>query len=1024
MFNNSKLAKSIRLAMVLGAASTALINGTVLSQENPTPDEKAEEAVEKISVTGSRIQRLDVEPTQFVDTIDSSYIKDRGITNAITALTDLPGVIGAASPTIGGNTAASSQGLGQNTISLYGLGSQRTLTLINGQRFISSTSPVNGASAPGSQVDVNNIPVALIDRVEVMKVGGAPVYGADAVAGVVNYILKKDYEGAEFSFDYNYVDGVMSDQSFRGLLGGNFDSGRGNLVVSLEYNKTDNIPASRVPTLANSWGAFTPAAGQGVPGADGKVPGNQVLLIPNPRAGILSNSGLITPGSRAITNLGIGAWDGKFIQFNPDGSGTVVPFDPGRATGNAVWASGGDGLNLSEANTAREGYERHNITVLGNYEINEYVNLDFSVFSNRSDAANQGYQAQKYSSGIFGGTGSSLKFNTSNPFLTQSARQSIESIAGGPTDFYMQKAWLNLGQREVINESSVQSVSLNFNGAFEALDTEFDWSVGYQKGISTIYSQDMAVDDAKWLAAMDVGINPKTGKIDCRYNYEADYDGGFVPSGSGVTSNENYLGPKGSCAPLNPFGSITQAARDYVTYPDQGQTRLEQSILSAYISGDLVELPAGYLGFALGYERRTEFAEFRGDGSAELTGFAPSNTAGGYKTEDIYVEFVVPLLSEDMDIPALQSLTLDASYRSIDNDRAGSDDVWAVGLNWLVFDDLMIRGNISETVRAPAVTELFLPVVEQNSFATDPCDARNLGNGPNPSVRKANCAAAGIPTDFGSEIQNASRRGSTGGNVNLKNEQAESTNVGIVYTPSWAQGLEISIDYIKIDIQDAILQFTLTDILNACYDATDFPNKFCTQFTRLPGGQFPQVNAFQSGYVNAALRNFEAMEYSLAYRNELADYPLIGDFFNADSGNLTWKLRLFNQKKNEISNTGFDFTDDTGEDREPDWIGNLNIGYGVGDFYAFIDVNWTGTTEVNVEQTEPLQYIDQYGNPFTKVPSMTTVNIGATYQVTEDILLRASIANATDWEPNAIEIFADSRFTYGRRYNVGFTMQF
>lgn len=1018
--NMSKLSKSVRLALLFGTVTAAT---PAFAQDAENTDETEGKLVEKIEVTGSRISRIDMEPTQLVDAIDDSYIRDRGMTNAITALLDLPGVAAGTTPEIGGNTAASSQGLGQNTISLYGLGSQRTLTLINGKRFISSNSPVGGGSAPGAQVDVNNIPVSLIDRVEVMKVGGAPVYGADAVAGVVNYILKRDYEGFEISYDYTYQDGISSDQSVRTLLGGNFDGGRGNVTVAFEYNEQDNIAAFRVPSLANDWSSFTPFPENGVPNADGEIPVNQVRLVPNPRAGILSNSGLITPGSLGLTNYGIGAWDGNFIQFNPDGSGTIVPYDPGIAQDNAVWASGGDGLNLGEANTAREGFERYNLTVLGSYKITDDVNLDVSFFANRSDASNQGYQAVQYSSGAFQYDGAALKFSTDNPFLVDSARETLEGYLGGPGEFYMHKAWVNLGQRQIINESNVYSANAELNGEFELDDKFFDWSVGYQKGISTIYSQRQSLDTAKWLNAMDVGINPETGAVDCRYNYDPDFEGGFVPSGSGVAAFENVLGPVGDCAPLNPFGSITDAAASYVLYNDQGQSRVEQSMFYAYLSGEIAELPAGPLAFATGYERRIESAEFRPDGTATILGFAPNATAGSYKTEDTYAEISVPVFSEDMDIPVFYSLSLDASYRKIDNSRSGSDDVWALGLNWRPIEDVMIRGNIAETVRAPAVTELFLPVVETSSFATDPCDNRNIGDGPNPSVREANCRADGIPEGFLSEIQNASRRGFTGGNATLNNEQAESVNYGIVYTPSWAEGLDLSIDFIKIDISDAIVEFSITDILNACYDATDFPNSFCSQFNRMENGQFPGVNAFTSGYVNAALRNFEGIEYAVNYRNELSDYPLVGSFFGEGSGDLNWSLRAFKQRKNEISNTGFDFTDDTGQWNDPDLTANLQVSYSVGDLFAFVDFNYTAETERNVEQTEPLQYIDQNGNPYTKVPSRMLIDVGATYQLTENILMRASVQNATDWYPNPIEI-SIGRYTYGRTYNVGFTANF
>jgi outer membrane receptor protein involved in Fe transport len=1008
------------MALLFGTVAVAM---PTFAQETEATDETEVKPLEKIEVTGSRISRIDMEPTQLVDSIDDSYIRDRGMTNAITALLDLPGVAAGTTPEIGGNTAASSQGLGQNTISLYGLGSQRTLTLINGTRFISSNSPVGGGSAPGAQVDVNNIPVSLIDRVEVMKVGGAPVYGADAVAGVVNYILKRDYEGFEISYDYTYRDGISSDQSVRTLLGGNFDNNKGNITVAFEYNEADNIAAKRVPSLANDWSSFTPFEEDAVPDADGNIPVNQVRLFPNPRAGILSNSGLITPGSLGLTNYGIGAWDGNFIQFNPDGSGTIVPYDPGTPTNNAVWASGGDGLNLGDANTAREGYERYNLTVLGNYELTDDIYLDVSFFANRSDAANQGYQAVQYSSGAFSYDGAALLFSTDNPFLEASAREELEGYLGGPGEFYLHKAWVNLGQRQVINESSVYSANATLNGMFELADKEFDWSVGYQKGISTITSQRQSVDIAKWLNAMDVGINPETGAIDCRYNYDPDFDGGFVPSGSGVSAFENVLGPVGDCAALNPFGDITDEAAAYVLYNNQGQSRVEQTIMFAYLSGEVVDLPAGPLAFAAGVERRTEYAEFRPDGTDTIVGFAPNATAGGYSTEDMYAEINVPIFSDDMDVPFFYSLSMDASYRRIDNSRSGDDDVWAVGVNWRPFEELMIRGNIAETVRAPAVTELFLPVVETSSFATDPCDTRNIGDGPNPSVRAANCAADGLPDGFLSEIQNASRRGFTGGNDSLANEQAESVNYGVVYTPSWAEGLDLSVDYIKIDVKDAIVSFTLTDILNACYDATDFPNAFCSQFTRMDNGQFPGVSAFTSGYVNAALRNFEGIEYAMNYRNELADYPLVGGLFGEGSGDLNWSLRMFNQRKNETSNTGFDFTDDTGQWNEPDWTANLQVSYALDDLFAFVDFNYTGETDRNVEQTEPLQYIDQNGNPYTKVPSLMTVDIGATYQLTESLLIRASVQNATDWYPDPIEI-SIGRYTYGRTYNMGVTASF
>tara|TARA_B100000965_G_scaffold394674_1_gene407190 strand:- start:157 stop:606 length:450 start_codon:yes stop_codon:yes gene_type:complete len=149
----------------------------------------------------------------------------------------------------------------------------------------------------------------------------------------------------------------------------------------------------------------------------------------------------------------------------------------------------------------------------------------------------------------------------------------------------------------------------------------------------------------------------------------------------------------------------------------------------------------------------------------------------------------------------------------------------------------------------------------------------------------------------------------------------------------------------------------------------------------------------------------------------------VGGLFGEGSGDLNWSLRMFNQRKNETSNTGFDFTDDTGQWNEPDWTANLQVSYALDDLFAFVDFNYTGETDRNVEQTEPLQYIDQNGNPYTKVPSLMTVDIGATYQLTESLLIRASVQNATDWYPDPIEI-SIGRYTYGRTYNMGVTASF
>ncbi|WP_226702066.1 TonB-dependent receptor domain-containing protein [Microbulbifer elongatus] len=1022
---------SMAVKSALGLSAVMLVPSMqAFAQEEATNQdiEAGEVMIEEVYVTGSRIAKPDLVTTRPITSVDSEYMKERGITNAQQAVADLPGVFAAASPIIGGNTAAASQGVGQRTINLYELGSQRTLTLVNGSRFVSSNSPFGGASNPGSQVDVNNIPVSLIDRVEVVKVGGAAVYGADAVAGVVNYILKDDYEGAELTIDNRMIGGDLgNDTSIRGLIGGNFDNGRGNMVVSVEYNKMDNIRAADVPSLSDDWSGFQPFEDDQVAGPDGEVFAGQTRLYPAPRAGVLSNSGLITPGSLAVTNLGIGAWsDGNFYQFDPTGSGGIVGFDGGTPLNNQVWASGGDGLNLSEANSAQEGYERWNITAMTNYRLADNLNFSAQIFSNSSLAENPGYQAAHYSSGIFGGLGAAMQFNTSNPFLTDSARAQLEAELGGPGDFYIHKAWTGLGVREISNESETTSFRFGFDGDFQLMGEEWTWDATYQKGWSTISSNSKALDDAKFLAALDAGINPETGAADCRYNYEDGYGDNLVNQGLGLVSDDHPLGKVGDCVALNPFGEISPEAYNYVMYNTIGNSRMDQDIYSAYTSGDLVQLPAGGLGMALGVEHRTEKAAFADDGTGSIQGLTDASLEGEYDTTDVYAEMYVPLVSEDMGFIGLNSLSLETSFRSMDNSRSGEDDSWAVGINYRPVADVMIRGNIQETVRAPAVTELFLPRVEVSEFASDPCDAQFITSGPNPEVRQANCAAEGIPADFSGVSKNASRRGFNGGNLDLLNEQAESANIGIVYTPSWADGLAISADYVEIDINDAIVNFTPTEIMEACYDSTDFPNQFCSMFTREADFQLPTNNAFDSGYVNAALRSLRAMEYTISYENSINEMPFMDSLLgNFDAGFLSADLRMYNLKKNATSNTGFDLTDSTGQYNNPDWRGDLRIRHEIGNLTTLVDFRYTGRGDRNTEQADPLQYLDQNGNPYSELPSRTLINLGVNYNLTDKTTVRMYVDNATDWEPAPIELGVGSpRWTYGRSYTLGFNTAF
>lgn len=1010
----------LRSTVLAGVAALTMGGAPVFAQETDEPEQTAEEspaAEDTIVVTGSRIARTGFDTTQPSEIIGSQEIELRGYTNAADAVLDIPGVFG---NTPIGNQGSS--GVGQNLPNLFGLGTNRTLTLIDGRRFVSSNSPVGGSGNPGSQVDLNNIPVAMIERVEVVKVGGAAVYGSDAVAGVVNYILRDDYEGFEIGADYSQwgEDNIADEYSIRALMGGNFDNGRGNIVASIEFNETSPVLEGDIDDLAEGWSRFTPTAANRVVNPDtGTAPGSQTRVVPAATAGILSFSGLLTPGPAAVTNIGLGRFpDGAFYQFDPSGSGNLVPFDAGNPTGNLVWGSGGDGLRLENITPLRSPFRRMNFSTFVDYQINDYVNFSMNVFANQFEATEPVNQPF-YASGLFGATSGSLYFPADYAYLNQSVRDTL--AANGLNGFYLQKGFLDLGQKDIFNETTVMSYNFALDGMFSVLERDVTWELAYQTGSSSIVSQTGDLSEDRFFASIDVGINPATGQVDCRFNYDPTFEAPLA-GGNGVIDDVGALGEE--CVPYNPFEGATQENVDYLIVNRTAVTEIEQEIVSGFLTSDIFALPAGNLGFATGFEYRREFADYRPGAGNQLNitrdgGGSP--TTGEYFTTDVYAETYIPVLGGGFNpIPFIDYADIEASYRLMNNTRAGVDEAWAVGLSMGILEDLNFRANVARTVRAPAVTELFLPRVQSSQFAADPCSANNLNGGPRPAVRAANCAAEGLPPTFISQAQNATVSGFNGGNPQLNNETADSYNFGLVFSPRWVDGLTLSVDYINIAIEDAITSFTLTQIMQACYDSTNYPNSFCNAFTRLPNGQLPSINAFTSGYVNAAIQEFDSVELAARYQTELNDVFFLNQI-ESDLGTFDATLRVYNVQTNTTSSTGFDYNDTVGQRSNPNWRGDVRAQWYRGPVTAFVDVEYTGSGLVS-KFAVPYQYIDETGNPYYNFDSYTTVDIGGSYDW-NNVTFRASIQNVTDEGYTNAEK-AHGYYNIGRIFNVGVTARF
>jgi iron complex outermembrane receptor protein len=997
-------------------------------------DENADDRdVEEIIVTGSKLAKTNFDSEVPIFTISGEEISNRMITTAGDAVAQLPNAD--LSNSVQGDEYQAGSGIGQNIVSLFGLGSQRTLTLVNGRRFVSSNSPQNGAGNDGLQVDTNNIPILLLDRVEVSNVGGASVYGSDAVAGVVNYVLKKDFEGFKMQYDYNNVADISENKSVKMLFGANFDDGRGNFALNIDYAETGHITLKE---LQDNGQLFRAGFYDTVGG-----PAGQSQLLTDFAVNGLDQGGIITKGAGSFflpyycDNLGIyctGWSDAGVYGFATDGSGAFGPKAKGTATGNVVWSDGGAGVRLLDTDPYLNPIERTNINLFVNYEITDNINANFEMYTNEMSAQEGAFQPF-ISNSLFGNPQLSLTMSADNPFLPAEAQS---FLAAENTDtFGFSRWWVDLYSPPV-NTNDTDMFRFSLDGSLG----DFEWEAGMSRGQSTINGNQKVLNRSRFDLAIDAGINPATGEIDCKWNYDPDYTAGDFSLLEVAGWPGSIFGAKGDCAPLNPFGAnmASPEALDYLMAQYFDRVKMSQEISYFEISGAIAELPAGEVQALFGIESRTEKAEYNsGFAAGTRIAYEPGNggdgTQGGqFDSDDVYMEAYVPLISEDMDIPFVQNLDLTLSYREIDHSLAGSDSTEGYGITWSIIDDLTFRAKSQSTVRAPNVGELFKPVLQGSSFTSDPCDANNLISGPNPSIRQANCAAEGLDPNFSSQAGNASVRGTSGGNVNLFNEEADTTSYGIVYSPSFHEivdGLQIAVDFIEFDIQNAITTFTLTQVMEACYDSTSYPNnQFCDAFNRLPSGQLPKTGAYSVGVVNAAYYLFDTYIYEVSYDKNLTDLlGYVGIDVGYDLGEFGVSHIWYRKDKDIFSATGFDEDDELGGFSNPRNRATTKFSWEYGKVYSYLDLFYRGGGMLDddwdsVEQ--PSRYLDRAGNNMKNhVDGYYTASGGIIYSYNDNIKLNLRITNLFDRSPeNDYELARYPSAFPGQTISGGFQINF
>ena len=832
---------------------------------------KATAELDEIVITGSRIARPDLERLEPTTVISAATLDDRGYSNVGQALSALPGF---GVPTNSSNIQ-STNGIAQSFVDLFSLGSQRTLTLVNGRRFVSSNSPaVGGIAAPGGQVDLNVIPTKLIDRVETVSVGGAPIYGSDAIAGTVNIILKQNYQGADIDAQVGRS-GFHDAESrrIRALFGTNFANGRGNVTLSGEYSKTGGFVGTDRPVYAEDLAFGAPL-----------IPGKYTNILYSGSTVTSINFGgvpyvddfFFAPGiGIPAVAFGVTNGAGEVVAFSgAAGHGSdLVPYNLGSIIGNAVFSNNGDGERLSQTSNLQSPVERSNFDTLAHFKVTETTRVFAEGWYSQTRAQNLISQPQ-YNTFFFGSAGQpsgNLRVSINNPYLPAASRTLIQQALAAygasnpqtfdpnwsPNNFYMARASMDLQNGQATARQTLARGVLGIDGKFNIGARTYGWEVAGSYGRSRNRSDLPSIVWQNFQNAADAVIDPSSGQIVCAAS--------LTPAG---VQNAPVSTVSNTCAPLNLFGngSPSEAARAYITHHAIATSITTQRDFTATINGDLFNLPAGAAKASLGLESRRESASFEPDSfytQALGSGTAVLGISGSYSTNEVFGELLVPLVSPAQHILLLNSLQFEGAARHVNNSIAGSATTWTAGMRWSPIRDLQLRGNKTRSIRAPAVTELFLPSVPTNSFANDPCDKVYIGQGQDPATRAKNCAAAGITQPFNSNVVNATAVGTTSGNTHLTSETAASEALGLVFRPRWVPRLNIAVDYIDIKVSNAIASLDLTNIMSSCYDSADYPNnQYCSLFQRNAQGQ---VVNFQSGFVNAGNLHFTGITVNLDY---------------------------------------------------------------------------------------------------------------------------------------------------------------
>ena len=813
--------KNTRINNLKYAAAPLALGLALISTPSFAQDAAEEEAetAPAIVVTGSRIARPNQESASPVTVVTAEDFKGTGSTKVEDLINNLPQVVATQ------NSGVSNGADGTATVSLRGLGTSRTLVLIDGRRLMP------GGIGGGAAADLNFIPSALIQSVEVLTGGASSTYGADAVAGVVNFKMNRTFEGVRLDGQYSLYSHDNSNEIERVVnrrftspegtrnqggaydvtlaIGSGFGDGKGNIVAYAGYRRESAITQDRydysVCTL-NPSGLNTGTVDDFACGGSGTPAQTRF-------------GGLNRPGTFTLTD-----------------ANTIIPYVALR-----------DAFNFAPLNYYRRPSQRYTAGVMAQYEINEsfvpYLDAMFMDYSTKAQIA---------PSGAFFGV---RTVNCNNPFLLANAALATAACdgTGRPGVGSANTVDILIGKRNV--EGGPRFNDIGFN--------QFRVVTGMKGDITENWSYD---------------VSAQFGKINVANVYRNDVSSARIDEAllvTGTVANPVCTSGNASCVPYNVFnaGGVTQAAAGYIGIPLVLTGTTKETIVQGTVVGDLgfsspfadetVQVVVGGEWRKEALATQPDLSYINGDGAGQGGPVLP--IAGSYTVRDAFGEVVIPLVQ---DKPFFQDLTLELGFRNSKykvegNPGSNSENTYKIAANWNPFDILKIRGSINRAVRSPNIGELFSNSSIGLFAGTDPCAGTAVGGLVNGNTAAA-CARTGVTAaQFGNLAPNTAQQynGFFGGNLGLSPEKSDSWTAGFVLTP--VSNMSLSVDYFNIKVKNAVGTIGAQVTLNQCITTGD--PFFCSKINRAPASAGPAAGSLwldERGFVDDRTTNTGSLKTS------------------------------------------------------------------------------------------------------------------------------------------------------------------